>query len=92
MNFLVDCGREMDDNWYTVTKEVYCMAVKLMVWEQMVRAGMRRQKELAQKTGISEGNISNLMKGNTKAIQFRTLESLCDALDCGPGDLIKIEK
>ena len=68
------------------------MAIKLEVWEQMVRAGIRRQKDLADRSGISEGNISHLVKGRAKAIKFQTLESLCSALDCEPGDLIKLEK
>lgn len=67
------------------------MAIKLKVWDQMVKAGIRKQKQLAQMTGISEGNISNLINGSPKAIQFDTLATLCQALKCQPGDLISYE-
>ena len=68
------------------------MEIKLTVWDRMVRTGIRRQKELAERTGISQSNISNLVNGKAKAIQFDTLASLCAALDCEPGDLLKLEK
>ena len=68
------------------------MAIKVELWERMVQAGIRRQTELANRAGISQGNISNLATGKAKAIQFRTLESLCRALDCEPGDLLKLDE
>ena len=46
-------------------------------------------RELAEKVGISEANISVLKTGKAKAIRFSTLESLCKALDCQPGDILE---
>ena len=47
-----------------------------------------RGKELAEKIGITEANLSKLRTGKVKAIRFSTLEALCKALDCQPGDLL----
>ena len=46
-------------------------------------------RELSSRVGISEANLSNLKTGKAKAIRFSTLESLCKALDCQPGDLLE---
>ena len=45
--------------------------------------------ELADKVGITIANMSILKTGKAKAIRFSTLESLCAALDCQPGDLLE---
>ena len=45
--------------------------------------------ELAQRVGITAANLSILKTGKAKAIRFSTLEALCVALDCQPGDLIE---
>jgi len=45
--------------------------------------------ELSVKVGITMANLSILKKGKAKAIRFSTLESLCDVLDCQPGDILE---
>ena len=45
--------------------------------------------ELAQKIGISAANLSILKTGKAKAVRFTTLDSICKALDCQPGDLLE---
>ena len=45
--------------------------------------------ELAQKIGISAANLSILKTGKAEAIRFSTLEAICKALDCQPGDLLE---
>lgn len=45
--------------------------------------------ELAEKVGISATNLSILKTGKAKAIRFSTLEVLCRALDCQPGDILE---
>ena len=45
--------------------------------------------ELAQKVGITPANLSILKCGKAKAVRLSTLESLCKALDCQPGDLLE---
>ena len=46
-------------------------------------------KELSERTGISIPNLSVLKTGKAKAIRFSTLEAICQALECGPGDLLE---
>ena len=45
--------------------------------------------ELAEKVGISPANLSILKTGKAKAVRFTTLNALCKALDCQPGDLLE---
>ena len=45
--------------------------------------------ELSEKVGISVVNLSNLKTGKVKAIRFSTLEAVCEALSCQPGDLLE---
>lgn len=45
--------------------------------------------ELSEKVGITMANISILKNGKAKAIRFSTLEAICSALDCQPGDLLE---
>ena len=44
--------------------------------------------ELSQKVGITISNLSILKNGKAKAIRFSTLESICDVLECQPGDIL----
>lgn len=44
--------------------------------------------ELAEKVGISPVNISRIKTGRLKGIRFSTLEAMCEALHCEPGDII----
>ncbi len=46
-------------------------------------------KELAEITGIAVNNLSVLKTNKARAIRFSTLEAICKALDCSPGDLIE---
>lgn len=46
-------------------------------------------KDLAQKTGIAVNNLSILKTNKAKAIRFSTLEAICKALNCSPGDLLE---
>ena len=45
--------------------------------------------ELAEEVGITLANLSILKTGKAKAVRFSTLEAICRALDCQPGDIIK---
>ncbi len=45
--------------------------------------------ELTEKVGITMANLSILKNGKAKAIRFSTLEAICKALDCQPGDIIE---
>ncbi len=45
--------------------------------------------ELAEKIGITPANLSILKTGKAKAVRFSTLEAICKALDCQPGDILE---
>ncbi len=51
-----------------------------------------KSKALAAQIGITEQNLSLLKSGKVKGVRFETLEKICLALDCEPGDLLGIEK
>ena len=48
-----------------------------------------RSKTLSEIVGITEANISLLKSGKVKGIRFETLEAICKALDCEPGDILE---
>ena len=48
-----------------------------------------RSKDLAQVIGITEANLSLLKSGKVRGIRFATLDAVCRALDCQPGDLLE---
>lgn len=45
--------------------------------------------ELSEKVGVTMANLSILKKGKARAIRFTTLEAICVALDCQPGDILE---
>lgn len=45
--------------------------------------------ELAEKVGVTIANLSILKNGKAKAVRFSTLEAICKALDCQPGDILE---
>lgn len=47
--------------------------------------------KLTEKVGITMANLSILKNGKAKAIRFTTLEAICKALDCQPGDILEYE-
>ena len=48
--------------------------------------------ELADRIGMTNVNLSNLKTGKMKGIRFETLNAICDALDCQPGDLLEFTR
>ncbi len=48
-----------------------------------------RSKELAERIGITEQNVSLLKSGKVKGVRFETLERICEILDCQPGDILE---
>jgi len=50
-----------------------------------------KSKELAEIIGITEANLSILKSGKAKAVRFSTLEAICKALDCQPGDILEFK-
>ena len=50
-----------------------------------------QSKELADKVGITQQNMSLLKSGKVKGVRFETLAKICEALECKPGDILDIE-
>jgi putative transcriptional regulator len=50
-----------------------------------------RLKSLAEAVGITEANLSILKNGKAKAVRLSTLDKLCEALECQPGDILEFE-
>jgi putative transcriptional regulator len=64
------------------------MAIIVNLDVMLARRKMR-SKELAERIGITEQNVSLLKSGKVKGIRFETLEKICEALQCQPGDIIE---
>ena len=50
-----------------------------------------RSRELAERIGITEQNVSLLKSGKVRGVRFETLEKICEVLDCQPGDLLEYQ-
>ena len=66
------------------------MSIIVNVDVMMARRKMSSQ-ELAERIGITQANLSILKTGKAKAIRFSTLEAICKALDCQPGDILEFK-
>lgn len=49
-------------------------------------------KDLAEQVGIANINLSKIKTGKVSAIRFSTLNAICEALDCQPGDILEYQK
>lgn len=50
-----------------------------------------RSRELAERIGITEQNVSLLKSGKVKGVRFEALEKVCRVLDCRPGDILEFQ-
>ncbi len=64
------------------------MPIIVQVDVMLARRKMK-SKALAAAIGITEANLSLLKQGKVKGVRFGTLEAICAALDCQPGDLLE---
>ncbi|MEM6361149.1 MAG: helix-turn-helix transcriptional regulator [Bacteroidota bacterium] len=64
----------------------------IVTLDVMLAKRKMKLNELSQKVGISVTNLSLLKTGKARGIRFSTLLSICEVLDCEPGDIIAIEK
>lgn len=64
------------------------MAIIVNLDVMLARRKMQ-SKELAEIVGITLANLSILKTGKAKAVRFSTLEAICEALDCQPGDILE---
>ncbi len=49
-------------------------------------------KELSEKVGVANVNLSKMKTGKISAIRFSTLDAICDVLDCQPGDILEYQR
>lgn len=64
------------------------MAIIINIDVMLAKRKMQSQ-ELAEKIGITQANLSILKTGKAKALKLATLDAICKALDCQPGDLLE---
>ena len=62
----------------------------LVTLDDMLHERRMTLTELSEKIGITLANLSILKTGKARAIRFSTLEAICKALDCQPGDLLEV--
>jgi len=67
------------------------MAIVVNLDVMMARRKMSLN-ELSEKVNITLANLSILKTGKAKAVRFSTLEAICEALDCQPGDILEYSK
>ena len=48
--------------------------------------------DLAERVGLTNVNLSKIKTGKVSAVRFSTLEAICEALDCQPGDILEYQK
>ncbi|MBL8547015.1 MAG: helix-turn-helix transcriptional regulator [Hyphomonadaceae bacterium] len=51
-----------------------------------------KSKDLAERVGITEANLSLLRTGKVKGVRFETLAKICEVLECKPSDLLDVEE
>ncbi len=49
-------------------------------------------KELSERVGVANVNLSKMKTGKISAIRFSTLDAICDVLDCQPGDILEYQR
>lgn len=65
-----------------------CLAIIINIDVMLAKRKMS-VTELTKKVGITMANLSILKNGKARAIRFSTLEAICKALDCQPGDILE---
>lgn len=63
------------------------MAIEVNLGVMLAKRRMR-SRELAERIGITEQNVSLLKAGKVRGIRFETLSRICEVLQCQPGDLL----
>lgn len=64
----------------------------VLTLDVMLARRKMRSKELAQRIGLSEQNLSLIRTGKVRGVRFETLAKICEVLDCQPGDLLEFER
>lgn len=69
---------------------ILVIIMKILI-DEVLKAQNRTRYWLAKETGITRLNVSNLCEQKTSSIRFEVLERICEALNCEPGDILKIK-
>lgn len=64
----------------------------VLTLDVMLARRKMRSKELAERIGLSEQNLSLIRTGKVRGVRFETLAKICDVLDCQPGDLLVFQR
>jgi putative transcriptional regulator len=64
----------------------------ILTLDVMLARRKMRSKELAERIGLSEQNLSHIRTGKVRGVRFDTLARICDVLDCQPGDLLLFDR
>ena len=78
--------------WFLYKFRYLCAMSIIVNLDLMLARRKMTLSELSERVGISIVNLSVLKTGKARAIRFSTLEALCEALDCQPGDIIEHRK
>jgi putative transcriptional regulator len=63
----------------------------IVTLDVMLAKRKMKSKDLAEHVGITVQNLSLIKTGNVRGIRFATLAKICEALDCQPGDILRVE-
>ena len=64
----------------------------IVTLDVMLAKRKMRSKELAERIGITEVNVSLLKSGRVKGVRFETLAKICEVLECQPADLLEYQR
>ena len=81
-----DLQRESDETWRGDNLPIIMRLDRVMADRKM------SLKELSEKVGVANVNLSKMKTGKISAIRFSTLEAICEVLDCQPGDILEYKK
>ena len=74
------------------TSKGRCKVAIVVKLDDMLHDRRMTLTELADRVGMTLANLSILKTGKARAIRFSTLEAICEALACQPGDILKFEE
>ena len=63
--------------------------MRFKIYEMMAKRGIKTRKQLAELVGIHQTHIGKIVDGKVTRLELSTLEGLCRALNCQPGDLLE---
>ena len=70
---------------------IYDMGKIILRLDRMMADRKMSLNELSEKVGVSNVNLSKIKTGKISAVRFSTLEAICEALNCQPGDILEYD-